>query len=114
MAAGSIPLLQLGVVATAALTQFRGATVAGAVPAAAATALGIAQTGGAIGERVPVAVLGTTLAEAGAAIAAGAALEYDASGRVITRSAGVTIGRMAPGQTAGAAGDLVEIVLIPN
>jgi hypothetical protein len=114
MATGSIAVLQLGVTATAALTQFRGATMAGAVPAAGATALGIAMTGAAIGERVAVAALGTARAEAGAAIAAGAALEYDASGRVITRSAGVTIGRMLPGQTAGAAGDLVEILLLPN
>jgi hypothetical protein len=114
MAAGSIPKLTLGVVATAALTQYRGATVLGAVPAAGANALGIATTGGAIGERVPVAVLGTALAEAGAAISAGAALELDASGRVVTRSTGVTVGRMAPGMTAAAAGDVVEVVLIPN
>lgn len=114
MAAGATSIMQVSVVATAALTQYRAANGAGAVPAAAANALGIAQTGGAIGDRVPVAVLGSTLAEAGAAIAANAALELDASGRVITRSAGVTIGRMAPGQTAGAAGDLVEILLIPN
>lgn len=114
MAAGEKSVLQLGVTATAALTQHRGVTVVGAVPAAAATGLGIAQTGGAIGERVPVTVLGTTLAEAGAAIVAGAALEYDSVGRVITRSAGVTIGRMAPGQVAAAAGDVVEIMLIPN
>lgn len=114
MAAGATNLMQLGVVATALLTQYRGVTVAGAVPAAAATALGIAATGGAIGDRVPVVVLGTALAEAGAPIAAGAALEYDSVGRVVTRSAGVTIGRMAPGQVAAALGDVVEIVLIPN
>jgi hypothetical protein len=114
MSVGAISLLQISVVATAALTQYRGVTVAGAVPGAAATAMGIAATGGAIGERVPVVVMGTAIAEAGAAIAAGAALEYDASGRVITRSAGVTIGRLAPGSVAAAAGDLVEVMLIPS
>lgn len=114
MAVGATSLLQMSVVATAALTQYRAATGAGAVPAAAANCLGIAATGGAIGDRVPVVVMGSAIAEAGAAIAANAALELDASGRVITRSAGVTIGRMAPGSTAAAAGDLVEIYLIPN
>lgn len=112
MAASSTNTLVLSIVATAALTQFRGVTVAGAVPAAAATALGLAQQGGAIGDAVPVAALGTAIGEAGAAIAAGAALEYDASGRVITRSAGVTIGRALT--AAGAAGEQVEVFLIPN
>jgi hypothetical protein len=112
MALGITNTLQLSVIATAALTQYRGATIAGAVPAAAATALGLAATGGAIGDRVPVVVLGTAIGEAGAAITAGAALEYDSSGRVITKSAGVTIGRALT--AAGAAGDLVEVLLIPN
>lgn len=112
MAIGSTNTLELGIVATAALTQYRGVTVAGAVPAAAATALGLAATGGAIGDRVPVVVLGTAIGEAGAAITAGAALEYDSSGRVITRSAGVTIGRALSAATAS--GDLVEVFLIPS
>lgn len=114
MAAGSKAELILTVIATAALTQNRAVTVAGAVPAAAANSLGFAQTGGAIGEAVPVVVMGTAIAEAGAAIAAGSAVELDASGRVILRSAGVTVGRMAPGAVAGAAGDMVEVLLIPN
>lgn len=114
MAASKYPILTLTVQATAALTQYRAVTDDGAVPSAAARCLGIAATGGAIGDRVPVDVMGTTMAEAGAAIAAGAALELDSSGRVVTKSAGVTIGRMAPGYTAAAAGDVVEIVLLPS
>ena len=36
-------------------------------------------------------------------------------GRAITRSAGVTLARMAPGQAAATgAGQFVEVVLIPN
>lgn len=112
MAASSTNTLVLPVAATAALTQFRAVNIAGAVPAAAATCLGIAQQAAAIGEQCPVVTLGTAIAEAGAAIAAGAALELDASGRVITRSAGVTIGRALT--AAGAAGDQVEVFLIPN
>ncbi len=112
MAASSTNTLVLSVIATAALTQFRAVNVAGAVPAAAANSLGIAQTGGAIGDAVPVVVLGTAIGEAGAAVAAGALLETDASGRFITRSAGAIVGRAL--SAAGAAGDQIEVFLIPN
>ena len=111
MAASSFEVFSHSVVATAALTAARAVTVAGAVPAAAARCLGFAKFSGAIGERVNVAVLGTTVAEAGATIAAGAALELDASGRVITRSAGVTVGSAL---SAAVLGDKIEIILIPN
>jgi hypothetical protein len=112
MAQGSNPLLTLSVIATVALTQARAVTGLGAVPAAAARCLGIARTNAAIGERVPVDVDGTSIAESGAAIAIDAALELDASGRVITKSAGVTIGRAL--STASAAGQMVEVLLIAN
>jgi hypothetical protein len=112
MAASSTNTLVLSVIATAALTQFRGVTAAGAVPAAAAASLGFAQNGGAIGDAVPVVVLGTAIAEAGAAIAVGALIEIDATGRAITRSAGAIVGRALT--AAAAAGDQVEVFLIPN
>lgn len=114
MAASKFSLLVSSVLAGAALSQYRAVTEAGAVPAAAARCFGFTETAAASGERVPVAVMGTTIAEAGAAIAANAAVELDASGRVVTRSAGVTVGRLMPGYTAGAAGDLVEIMLLPS
>lgn len=112
MATSAIKILTLSVIATAALTQYRAVTAAGALPAAAANCLGFADVSAAIGERAPVGVLGTTIAEAGAAIAAGAALELDAFGRVVTKSAGVTVGRALWGATA--AGNTLEILLIPN
>lgn len=112
MAASSYPLLVHSLIATAALTQARAVSHAGAVPAAGARCLGFAKTGAAIGERVAVEVVGTTVAEAGAAIANGAALELDASGRVVTRSSGATVGSALG--TAAAAGDKIEILLIPN
>ena len=114
MAASSIAVLTLGTPAAANLTRYRAVTAAGAVPAAAARCLGFVQQDVVSGDRAPVVVQGTCIAEAGAAIAADAALELDASGRVITRSAGVTVGRMAPGQTAAASGDPVEIILLPS
>lgn len=105
----------LTVIAAAALSANRGVTGAGAVPAAGAAIAGITRTSGAIGDPVPVDTLGTTMAESGAAIAVGAALEVDNQGRVITLASGTKVARMAPGQAAvGAAGALVEIVLIPN
>lgn len=105
----------LTIVATAALSIHRGVTVAGAVPGAGAAIAGFTRTAGAIGDPVPVDTLGTTLAETGGAVAAGAAVEVDNQGRVVTLSTGTKVGRMAPGQAAaGGAGAIVEIVLIPN
>jgi hypothetical protein len=112
MAAGSFEVFTHSVIATAALTASRAVTAAGALPAAAARCLGFTKFSGVIGDRVAVAVLGSTVAEAGAAIALGAALELDALGRVITRTAGVTVGSALG--TAAAAGDKIEIVLIAN
>lgn len=112
MAAAAIKILTLSVVATAALTQHRAATGLGALPAAGARCLGFADVSAAIGERVSVATLGTAIAEAGAAFADDAALEVDVAGRVITKTTGVTVGRALG--AAAAAGQMVEILLIPN
>jgi hypothetical protein len=111
MAAGNYTVLSLPIKATAAITQYRGLTVAGAVPAAGANGV-IARTAAAIGDVVTGDVLGTAQAEAGAAFAIGTALEFDASARVITKASGVTIGRAVT--AASAAGDVVEVLLIPN
>lgn len=113
MAASATGVLKLGVTLTAAATQNRGIQLTGAAVAAAGAGY-ISDVSGAIGDRVSVTVLGTATAEAGAAIAANALLEFDASGRVVTRSAGITIGRLAPGYTAAAAGDQVEIIVLPH
>lgn len=114
MSAASIPLLTLSVQATAALTKDRFVTAAGAVATAAGRALGVTRSNAAIGERAPVDVLGTTVVVAGAAIAADAAVEVGATGKAVTLAAGVKVGRLAPGSSAAADGDLVEVVLIPN
>ena len=109
-------VMTLTVTAAAVLTANRGVTGAGAVPAAGANVIGFTRSSAAaIGDLVPVDVLGTAEAEAGAAIAVGAAVEVDNLGRVVTLAAGVKVGRMAPAQAAAiAAGQVVEIVLIPN
>lgn len=112
----NIAVLTLTVTAASALVVNRGVTGAGAVPAAGASVAGFTRTSAAAaGDLVPIDVLGTADAEAGAAIAVGAAVEVDNLGRVITLASGVKVGRMAPGQAAAtAAGQIVEIVLIPS
>lgn len=109
------PVLTLTITSASALTANRFVTPAGAVPAAGANALGVGRTAAlAAGEAVPVDVLGTAVVMAGGAIAAGAAVETDAQGRAVTKSSGATLARLAPGESATAAGDFVEVVLIPN
>lgn len=112
MAIAYTALLTHSLIATAALTQYRAVTGAGAVPAAGARALGIAAVSGAIGERVPVIIEGTAAAEAGAAVVVDAALEVDASGRFITKASGVAVARALTAATA--AGQQIEVLLIAN
>jgi hypothetical protein len=112
MAAIALELMVVPVVATVALVQNRFTTVLGALPAAAGNALGPAATYAAIGQRVGVSVIGSARVEAGAAVAAGAAIEVDSLGRGITRSSGVAVGRALSAATA--AGQLIEVLLIAN
>lgn len=109
----NIPTLTLSVAAAAALSANRFVTATGAVPAAGANVLGVTRTSaGAAGDLVPVDADGTALVEAGAAIAAGAAVETDASGKALTKNTGATVARAL--QAATAAGQLIEVRLIPN
>lgn len=112
MAASSVNIMTLSVVAAATITQFRGVTAAGAVPAAGANVLGFAAHGGDTGARIPVVTLGTAIAESGAAITAGALVEVDDQGRAIPRTSGAIVGRALT--AAGGAGEQVEVLLIPN
>jgi hypothetical protein len=75
---------------------------------------GVAQSAAAVGEKFTATTLGTEVVETGAAIAAGALVETDATGRVITKAAGVAVGRLAPNEVATAAGQFVEVILFAN
>lgn len=113
MAATSIPLLTLGVVLSGTVAQFGPVTAAGAPATAAGNAVGFSRVAGISGDRVPVDALGTALATAGAAISAGALVEVHTTvSQVVTKSAGVAIGRALT--AAAAAGDVIEVLLIPN
>lgn len=112
MSQQSIAILSLPVPATGTIVANRFITHAGAQTGAAARALGVARYAGVSGDMILSDVLGTAVVEAGAAIAAGAQVESDSSGRAVTKSAGATLG--AALQAASAAGDLIEVLLIPN
>ena len=111
MAVGFYSEVAIPVVATAAITQFRGITLAGGVPAAAGNGF-IAYTAGAIGDTVTANVLGTAIAEAGAAFAANTLLEFDSNARLVTRVSGAVVARSIT--AASGAGVQAEVLIIPN
>lgn len=110
----SISLLALTVLASGAVSARRFVTPTGAQAGAAANTLGVARTDAADGEAFPVDIAGTTVVEAGGPIAAGSAVQTDAQGRAVVHDAGPKVARLAPRESAGAAGDFVEVILIPN
>ena len=88
-------------------------TATGAKPAKQSNAYGVTQTAAKKGELVAVTVLGTAVATAGGKIAAGAAVEVDAEGKVLKHTAGkVAVGRALT--AAAADGDEIEVFIIPN
>ena len=97
-------LLTVTVAATAALTQKRFVSFAGAPAIATDAALGVANAAYDSGEQAGVDTHGEILVESGAAIAAGAQVQPDANGRAITLAAGVAFGRAR--DAAAGAGDL--------
>lgn len=109
-----ISLLALTVVASSAIASNRFTTPIGAQAGDGANTNGVSQTAAAIGEKLTVDIIGTAIVETGAAIAAGALVQSDLNGKAITKAAGATAARMAPGEVATAAGQFVEVVLIQN
>ena len=112
---GNVSTLTLTVTAAVALAACRYVTQAGAYPAAGAAAFGVTRSSAeAAGDLVPVDVQGTAIAEAGAAITLDAPLMVDATGRVVP----LTVGSKSPVgramQAATAAGQQIEILLVPS
>jgi len=109
----SMPVLSLSITADGAITAHRGVTAVLDQAVANEHTLGFARADIADGAQGTIDVLGTTIAEAGAAITAGDTLEVDADGKVITwDTAGAAVGVAL--EAAAAEGDLIEIFLIPN
>lgn len=113
MSLQSTPILSLTATLSGTVTARRFVTPAGAQAGADANTLGVARVAGVSGDKIAVDVLGTSIVEAGAAVSAGATLKTDSSGRAITwASSGAKVALAL--QAAGAAGDLIEVLLIPN
>jgi hypothetical protein len=106
-------VLTLSMTLSGTVAQYGPVSAAGAPATAASNAIGFAPVGGVSGDIVAVIVMGTSLAVAGAAIAAGALVEVGSTpSQVVTRSAGVSIGRAL--NAASAAGDFVEVLILQN
>lgn len=101
-------LLAVAIAAAAALTRFRFVDFTGNVASAGERPLGVATTDFDTGEQASVATHGEILVEAGAAIAVGAEVESDASGRAVTKTTGVAFG--VARDAAAAAGDVIRVL----
>lgn len=99
----------MSVLAAAAITARRFVTSGGAVPAAGVWCPGAAADNFDLGEQASVVTHGIFVVEAGAAVLVDAEVQTDASGRAITKAAGVTLGRAL--DAAGAAGELIRVKL---
>nr|WP_295937385.1 capsid cement protein [uncultured Acidovorax sp.] len=115
MSSGNISLLTQTVVAAGALAACRFITQAGAYPAAGAAAFGVTRTSAAnAGDLVPTDVLGTAIAETGAAITKDAPLMVDGTGRVVP----LTVGSKSPVaksmEAAAGSGAFIEVLLVPS
>lgn len=107
----SILALPLTLTGTVAASRF--VTPAGAQAGADANTLGVARSAGVATDKVTVDVLGTAVVETGAAVSAGATLKADSSGRGITwASSGAKVALAM--EAATAAGQFIEVLLIPN
>lgn len=133
----AVSVLDLSCIATAAVAQYRGVDFSDVqIAVAGAKPKGISKRPAAIGEPFECVSYGTATCEAGAAIAKGAALTMDATGRVVTASnviiaagatavtsaaangAGTIAGGVLPQfvvgyalEAAGAAGAFIEVLL---
>jgi len=101
-------ILTTSVVAAVELTRRRFVGFDGNVCANGAKALAVVEADTAAGNVAPANVQGVILVEAGAAISAGAEVQSDASGKAITKAAGVSNG--IAWDAATAAGDVIRIV----
>lgn len=112
MSQSSLAIFATTVIATAAVAANRFVTIAGGYPAANGNALGVTRTEAATDDAITVDVLGTTIVEASAAIAKGAAVASTVDGQAVTHTTGAVVGRALGAATA--AGEKIEILLIAN
>lgn len=97
------------VAASATITAFKFVTLAGALPATPADALGVVLGGAASGDQLSVVVSGVVPVTAGAGgVTAGSFVEVLAAGTVQDKTTGTVVGRAL---TAASAGELASVLL---
>ena len=101
-------LLAVTITAAMALSRFRFVGYGGHVAGAGKRVLGVPTTDFSAGEQASVATHGEILVEAGAAVAAGAEVESDASGRAVTKTTGIGFGVARDAATA--AGEIIRVL----
>lgn len=113
MATQNLSTLTLPIKLTGAVVANRFVTPVGAQTAADGYAIGVARSAGSTGDVIPVDIHGTAVVEAGAAVAVGATIKADASGRAITwATSGAKIAIAL--EAATAAGQMIEVLQIDN
>jgi hypothetical protein len=113
MSQQAISLLALAVTLSGTVAANRFLTPLGAQAGAGVNTLGVARTAGVSADKITVDALGTAIVEAGAAVAAGDTLKTDSTGRGITwATSGAKVAIAL--QAAGAAGEFIEVLMIPN
>lgn len=114
MAAASTSILALTAHASGAVTRKRFVNATGAIASAGGNALGVADYDAEDGKPFALTALGTAVVVAGGAITEAGEVEVGADGKAVAKDSGVTVARLAPGESAGADGDEIEVFLIPN
>ena len=105
----SVPILTVTITAQGTISANRFVTSAAVQATAGALALGVARSGAATGGNLACDVLGTSVVEAGGAIAAGDEVQADSSGRAITTAGGVVLGLAL--ESAASSGSMLEVLL---
>jgi len=103
----NIPIQEITLEAGAAVTKFRMIGANGQHCGAGAKAVGITQIDADSGDQFPVMTYGIAIVEAGGAVTAGAEIESDANGKVVTLSAGKANGQAL--DSASTDGDLIRV-----
>lgn len=107
-----ISILTLAVIASAAIAAERFIGADGNYPTAGGAAFGVTNTSGANGDRVPVDVMGTSIATAGDVIDEDDLLQVGTDGKLVPQTTGVAVAKAM--QAAGADGDRIEVLLLPS
>lgn len=110
---GNIALLTKSYTAGGSVTQYQPMSPTGGNATAASNAIGFATVGGSTGDLIPVVVAGTALATAGGSVAVGDPLKVHTTVTKLVAQGGTgTI--VARALSAGADGDVIEVLIVGN